>query len=701
MNKLLLAAMVLMASGAQAGEVIRLKATGAMKPSMLVSMMSEEASDLWLVQWKNAVHENEKSEVTKLGATILSYVPDDSFLVKMDRDAAARVATLRFVNVVVPFGAGLKIDPELTQQGIFSFGNFETVSVRALDTVTEADLASFFTNVKKIDTDLFVGQTELGKLWSLAARGDVLWIERYIPVKSMELSRAELLGDEAAAPSEAPAAGTYTGYESGTKIMKADHAWGLGFTGAGQIAAFADTGLDKGDINNIIPDFQGQVKAGYAMGLGGKSWGDPQNHGTHVAGSIAGSGKSSAGNIKGAAFQARLVAEGLWSEILNNISIPSITGLFQKAQQEGAFIHSNSWGAPNSNGRYDNFTVQADTYVFNNPDFLPVFAAGNDGVDGNKNGVIDEGSVSSPGSAKNVLTVGASKNYLLQGGIQRKLAELRGGKDKWGVEPLGSSLLSEDERGMAMFSSRGPAADGRIKPEVVAPGTNIVSARNTHPKADPNASWGVYNDSYLFMGGTSMATPLVSGAMTVIRGYLQQKLGGAAPSAALMKAAVSNTAFDLFPGQFGERAQGQEQPTVRPNNHQGWGRVALDRVVGVDSVMYFDDRTGVRTGEGKILSVPAVAGRPLAVTLAWSDAPGSASAQKALVNDLDLTVTTPSGEVIQAFGKSTKDNTNNMEQIDIKAPVSGVYKLEVKGANVPQGKNGTQPFAVVVSGVAN
>ncbi|NUM89183.1 MAG: S8 family serine peptidase, partial [Bdellovibrionales bacterium] len=371
-----------------------------------------------------------------------------------------------------------------------------------------------------------------------------------------------------------------------------------------------------------------------------------------------------------------------------------------KAQQEGAFIHSNSWGAPNSNGRYDNFTVQADTYVFNNMDFLPVFAAGNDGVDGNKDGVIDEGSLSSPGSAKNVLTVGASKNYLLQGGIQRKLADLRGGKEKWGVEPLGSSLLSEDGRGMAMFSSRGPAADGRIKPEVVAPGTNIVSARNTHPKADPKASWGVFNDHYLFMGGTSMSTPLVSGAMTVIRGYLQQKLG-AVPSAALLKAAVSNTAFDLFPGQFGARAQGQEQPVARPNNHQGWGRVALDRMIGVESILYFDERAGLRTGEAKSFVVNTKGGAPLAVTLAWSDAPGTASAQKALVNDLDLTVTAPNGEVIQAFGKTTKDSTNNMEQIDISAPQAGVYKVEVKAASVPQGKSGAQPFALVISGVAN
>ena len=84
-----------------------------------------------------------------------------------------------------------------------------------------------------------------------------------------------------------------------------------------------------------------------------------------------------------------------------------------------------------------------------------MFASGNDGADMNADGVIDEGTVGSPGTAKNVLTVGASKNYLLEGGIQKAMKDLRNGGQKWGVEPIASSKLSEDAKGMAAFSSRG------------------------------------------------------------------------------------------------------------------------------------------------------------------------------------------------------------------------------------------------------
>src|SRR3989338_1286981 len=98
------------------------------------------------------------------------------------------------------------------------------------------------------------------------------------------------------------------------------------------------------------------------------------------------------------------------------------------------------------------------------------------------------------------------------------MSDLRDGTKKWGAEPIASSRLSEDARGMAAFSSRGPTADGRIKPEVVAPGTNIVSARSTHEKA--TVGWGTYGDKYLYMGGTSMATPLSSGALGILRQFL-------------------------------------------------------------------------------------------------------------------------------------------------------------------------------------
>ena len=207
-------------------------------------------------------------------------------------------------------------------------------------------------------------------------------------------------------------------------------------------------------------------------------------HGTHVCGSIVGTGKLSDGAFKGGANGAKLIIEGLWSAILDNLAPGTdIAALMDPIYQDGARVHSNSWGNARNLGDYDTFAARVDEYMWNNPELLILFAAGNSGVDADHDGRIDEGSVGSPGTAKNVLTVGASKNLLLTGGIQKHMHELRDGEKNWGAEPIASSLLSENPQGLAAFSSRGPTSDGRIKPEIVSPGTNIVSTRSHNPKA--------------------------------------------------------------------------------------------------------------------------------------------------------------------------------------------------------------------------
>ena len=681
-------AVSLLATNAQAGEVLRLKSMGMLKTQNMATISANTAeTGLYIVQWKGSITEAQKAELARAGMKLLSYIPDDAFLVKGDLAQANAAMDLSFVRTVVPFEPAMKLEPELNQQGIFAMRDSASVSVQLAKGADLDAIRAYFEQSTLAGDSVVVGSSSVERLWQLAQRADVLWIERYLPLRSMEVAGEIVTGDMS------PSA-TRTGFESGTKIMKVEAAYNAGINGAGQIVAFADTGLDSGNVSTILPDFRTQVKTGIAMGLGGSSWGDPMNHGTHVAGSIAGAGISSDGLLRGAAFGAQLVAEGMWSDIFNNILPPGVAKLFDAAYKEGARIHSNSWGAPNSNGRYDNMAVQTDTWLFQNPDFLAVFAAGNDGADKDSDGVADEGSVSSPGSSKNVLTVGASKNYLLEGGIQKKVSETKL-KDVFKAEPIASSGFSENERGMAAFSSRGPTADGRIKPEVVAPGTNIVSARSKHPKAKPEDSWGIYDDNYLFMGGTSMATPLTSGAMALVRQYLVQKLGGSV-SAALMKATVMNTAEDLFPGQFGQLARGQEQPTMRPNNHEGWGRVNLENLIADRAIAFYDERVGLATGQEKVFTADVRAGQTLRVTLSYTDAPGTASATRTLVNDLDLRVVDAAGKTYFPNRLAGKDSVNNSEQVDV-AGLTGAVRVIVNGANIPQGKNGAQPYALVVS----
>ncbi|HEX4925167.1 MAG TPA: PPC domain-containing protein, partial [Bdellovibrionales bacterium] len=162
------------------------------------------------------------------------------------------------------------------------------------------------------------------------------------------------------------------------------------------------------------------------------------------------------------------------------------------------------------------------------------------------------------------------------------------------------------------------------------------------------------------------------------------------PSAALIKGILMHTATDLFPGQFGTGPK-QELPTARPNNHEGFGRVDVAKATSVESSQLKDEQVGVGTGEAKTFDVKVNGGKKLVVTLTYTDAPGSAAAAKALVNDLDLSIVGPNGKVYEIG-----DRTNNNELIEIANPALGQYKVSVKGVKVPSGKNGKQPFAVVM-----
>jgi hypothetical protein len=405
-----------------------------------------------------------------------------------------------------------------------------------------------------------------------------------------------------------------------------------------------------------------------------------------------GRGTASKGLLKGGAYEAKMVAEGMWSPMMKNLSVPSKLGdLFAKAYADGARIHTNSWGGARNFGAYDNFAIQVDEWLYANPDMLVLFAAGNSGSDKDKDGRIDSNTMSSPGTAKNVLTVGASENVVTTGGIQVPINKLRSAKDEWPADPINSDQISNNENGIAMFSSRGPTKDGRIKPDIVAPGTNILSVKSQ--VKDASDLWGSYNKDYCWSGGTSMSTPLTAGAAAIARQVLVEKIGIKNPSAALLKATMIHTAVDMFPGQFGEvgAARGQELLSRRPNSDQGYGRVNVTSISSLDSkTQFIDNRQGV--SQGAEVSYQFTLSRPgkVYVNLVWTDAPGSANAAQALVNDLDLQLTTPSGQVI-----GNNDRINNLEAIERDSLTAGTYKLSVKGYKIPQGRNGTQSFALV------
>lgn len=687
--------------GVLAGETLHLK-TGAVDTRLMQttrqSLLRGRASKarFFVVQFKTPISPEDRKNLTTLGAKIVRYLPDDALVIDASNKIAATIVhSSNNVHVVVPFQASWKISPEFEPVSVFNRNDEQEVLIRLFPQEDGKQMLTRLNAMSKVQFVAGSGRSLVVRvaradLDQLARLDGVEWLQ---PNPKMELL---YLANEEGENSETPiTAGDYkdiTGYESGTKLMNFEVAWKKGLTGKGQIIAMADTGLDKGDIPSLHSDFNGRVPVGYAFGMFAKSWEDPMGHGTHVAGSVLGGGVASQGLLKGAAYDASLVAEGMWSPMLGNLTVPpKLRDLFDKAYQAGARVHTNSWGNPRSLGAYDGFAQQVDEYMFANPDMLLVFSAGNSGVDANKDGRIDAASVSSPGTAKNVLTVGASKNYVMNGGIQKKLKELRTGQENWGAEPLASSMLSENAQGLAPFSSRGPTQDGRLKPEVVAPGTNILSVRSQHPQAE--LLWGEYNKDYVWSGGTSMSAPLVAGAVAVVRQYLIEDRKIANPSAALMKAVLMHSAFDLYPGQFGEigKAAGQEILNRRPNTDEGYGRVDLARATDLGGALIVDERAGLATGETHSYPLRVSGRSRITVTLVYTDAPAAANASKSLVNDLDLVLIDSSGKQI-----SLNDHVNNSEMIELDG-VTGDIEVRVKGTNVPQGLNGKQPYALVLS----
>jgi hypothetical protein len=282
----------------------------------------------------------------------------------------------------------------------------------------------------------------------------------------------------------------------------------LGLYGNGQVVAVADTGLDTGNLGSLPPDVAGRVIKTYCLGrISPCDWSDYVAHGTHVVGSVLGNGSASGsnpaahsynGSFAGVAPEAQLVLQSLADSegALNGITFDR-GNLMRTAYLDGARIHSNSWGGPtgfssNPYGGYVSSSQQVDQAMWDDKDMLVLFAAGNNGADADMNGVVDPDSIGQPGTAKNVLTVGASENNRPSiNGI-------------WGSsygDPIASDRRANNPAGMAAFSSRGPTDDGRIKPDIVAPGTYIASMRTRQ---------NVFNDT-LEAGTSGYNTGTISG----------------------------------------------------------------------------------------------------------------------------------------------------------------------------------------------
>ena len=458
--------------------------------------------------------------------------------------------------------------------------------------------------------------------------------------------------------------------------------------GDGQIVAVADTGFDRGSTTDVHPAFAGRVLKLYALGRPGAA-DDPDGHGTHVSGSVLGDADSAPLGVRvtGAAPGAKLVFQSVLDSGGRLGGLPDdLHDLFLPPyQNDGAHIHTNSWGGA-GDGSYNANCTEVDDFMWNHRDLLICFAAGNEGVDSSGVGHIDPGSVSPPGTAKNCLTVGATENN--RPGFDNGLTYGQGWPNSFPADPIASDEVADNAQGMAAFSSRGPTQNARNKPDVVAPGTAILSTRS---RATQNTGWLASDDPlYFFDGGTSMATPLVAGCAAIVRQFLTTTGGVANPSAALMKAMLINGATPI-------KGQYTSEVGAIPDISEGFGRVNVPATVGPfapGAVLDFrDENTQLETGQQEQLTVAVAAThRQLKATLVWADPAGPI-----LQNDLDLIVTGANGEERHGnvpAGSADFDRSNNVEQVTWTNPPAGDVVITVRAFHIAQN---AQSYALVVS----
>ena len=364
-----------------------------------------------------------------------------------------------------------------------------------------------------------------------------------------------------------------------------------------------------------------------------------------------------------------------------------------QAYAAGERVYALRRGAADA-GAYGAAARAADEFVQAHPDLFVAAAAGNAAVDLDPaDGVADAGTVGSPATAKNVLSVGAAEG---------RRAVARAWRDSWpedfAVEPIALDPMAQAEgpQGLAAFSGRGPCADGRTKPDLVAPGTFVAVPR---PEDSDFTGWGVTdNTNEIFVGGTGVAAEQVAAAARQARQWLAEQRGIESPSAALVKALLLAGARDLAPGQYGTGAK-QEIPAGRPNNAQGAGLLDPAGALRPDDNGFLDvhEAAGLATGAADVyeLAIDRPGGR-FVLVLAYADPAAAPCAGKQLVNDLDLTVRKPSGRLLHANGRSAPDDLNNVEMIEFEADEAGTVLARVEAHAVPQG--GSQPYALVVRG---
>lgn len=652
-----------------------------------------------LIQMHGPLQPDWTADLQAAGVRVYGYLANYTYLAKLTGDGRNAVESQSGVRWVGSYHPAYKLSPTLAS-GRLAVLLFPDADVA--QTAAAFQMAGAAVLEQNNDAGLIIVNAANSLIPLLAQNENVLWIQND--------SQMEELNDDARWVSQGNVPFTTPLHDRG-------------LTGAGQVAGAADSGLgvyefggnttpnipscyflDDGNNGNggtpLPPGESHRKVIAYTAPEGAiGDTTDGTGHGSHVVGSIV--GDKAPWNVRseadGQAYEARVFFQDIgigfpvglinppsdYRLLFEQAYDPDGDGLYDPANEPRT--HSNSWGG--ADPIYSLETAQVDEFMWTHPDFLILFAAGNQGP--------GPSSIGQPATAKNIVTVGGTENGLA------------------------------DPNSMGYFSSHGPAPFGRMKPTLSAPGDRVTSAASGFLTPDP---CGTTEKT-----GTSMATPTVQGIALLMRQYLWDGYypGGAAnsgprihPSSALLKGMLINSGRPMS-GAHTDNGTG----AAWPSNGQGWGRVTADDVLyfqgdqralwlhdeyALDGSAGFDASGQTRTYTFTVSDSQPFAAEPVKVSLSWTDYPGLPPAGGALINNLDLVVTGPDGAVhigndifsndfngLADLPPVTPDLINPWEVVFLENPLPGDYTVTVTAGNIastildPTRKQG---FALVVTG---
>ena len=703
---------------------------------------------LHLVQFAGPLKPEWYDALTSTGVRIVTYIPHNTYLVYGSMGSIQRVQALAQNSNIVQWDGEYKdhyrIDPRIKiinkdaisqerpveknktaedETDLFAVQLIKdqeenTNTLQLIDRVKLKPITNRWEVLNYVDLVVSIPRRALYD--QLAKRPDVVSIAPYVlPQKADERQNLIISGQ---LTGNGPTPGDYLSYLSGK---------GFSLSPANFAVNISDSGVDNGTTSpNHFGLYAFGIMPGTSRIIYNRLEGSPNSgstlkgcdgHGTlntHIIGGYVPSGLVAGGfpHADASGFRyglgvAPFVKVG--SSVIfdpNSYTNPNLVNLEAKAYRDGAVISSNSWSA-NTSGTYNVDAQTFDSIVRDaqpsgavvaapgNQEYVVVFAAGNKGP-----GVQ---TVGSPGTAKNVITAGASENV-----------QAFGGSDSCAIADTGADSAND----VIYFSGRGPCADGRKKPDLLAPGTHVsggviqVANPPANGQADlcfnGNGVCGGVNNKYFPAGqqwytsssGTSHSTPAIAGACALVRQHFINQ-GLAPPSPAMTKAVLINSARYMTGVGAGDSLW---------SDNQGMGMVNLNSFFDVfNTPSILRDQVATDTfnasGQQRIItghiSDPS---KPFRVTLAYTDAPGPTSGA-AYVNNLDLEVAvggnTYKGNVFSGAFSATggvADYRNNVESIFIPAGVTGYFAVTVRGMNiagngVPNSGTATdQDYALVI-----